>query len=125
MAADRRSASGMLAAIGECRPFGSARTGLRTSPRICIPSSQRETLWPGTVYADPYGHVLVLVEWVPQTAGRRGILLAADAQPDNSVSRKRSGRHLPVRRRRQRRAGLQGFPAIGAHNLGSISGALQ
>jgi hypothetical protein len=33
--------------------------------------------------------VLVLVEWVPQTAGGPGILLAVDAQPDNSVTRKR------------------------------------
>ena len=33
--------------------------------------------------------MLVLVEWVPQTASRHGILLAVDAQPDNSVTRKR------------------------------------
>ncbi|MFA6052844.1 MAG: hypothetical protein WC762_09660 [Methylobacter sp.] len=69
---------------------GSARTGLEdeSTDMYPIPLS-RETLWPGTVYADPYGHVLVLVEWVPQTEGRPGILLAVDAQPDNSVTRKR------------------------------------
>jgi hypothetical protein len=69
---------------------GSARTKLEdeSTDQYPIPLS-RETLWPGTVYADPYGHVLVLVEWVPQTEGRPGILLAVDAQPDNSVGRKR------------------------------------
>jgi hypothetical protein len=50
---------------------------------------KRSALWPGTVFADPYGHILVLVKWVPQRAGRSGLLLAVDAQPDNSVNRKR------------------------------------
>ena len=49
----------------------------------------RAALWPGTVYADPYGHTLIIVKWVPQTAQRSGLLLAVDAQPDNSVARKR------------------------------------
>jgi len=69
---------------------GSARTGLEDESTDLYPIPlSRETLWPGTVYADPYGHVLVLVEWVPQTVERPGILLAVDAQPDNSVTRKR------------------------------------
>ena len=69
---------------------GSARTGLEDESTDLYPIPlNRETLWPGTVYADPYGHVLVLVEWVPQTEDRPGILLAVDAQPDNSVTRKR------------------------------------
>jgi len=69
---------------------GSARTGLEDEATDFYPISlSRETLWPGTVYADPYGHVMVLVEWVPQTAERAGSLLAVDAQPDNSVARKR------------------------------------
>ncbi|MGZ8186397.1 MAG: hypothetical protein ACXWTL_08130 [Methylobacter sp.] len=69
---------------------GSARTGLEDESTDMYPISPNlETLRPGTVYADPYGHVLVLVEWVPQTADRPGILLAVDAQPDNSVTRKR------------------------------------
>lgn len=69
---------------------GSARTGLEyeSTDLYPIPLS-REALWPGTVYADPYGHVLVLAEWLPQTANRSGLLLAVDAQPDNTVSRKR------------------------------------
>jgi hypothetical protein len=50
---------------------GSARTALADEATDFIRSrSTRSTLWPGTVYADPYGHVLVLVKWVPQGAGR-------------------------------------------------------
>jgi hypothetical protein len=69
---------------------GSARTALVDEATDYYPVPlTREGLWPGTVYADPYGHVLVLVKWVPQTAGRGGLLLAVDAQPDGTVSRKR------------------------------------
>jgi len=69
---------------------GSARTGLEDEATDLYPVPlTREALWPGTVYADPYGHVLVLAQWVPQAAGRPGMLLAVDAQPDNSVTRKR------------------------------------
>ncbi|SFI18655.1 hypothetical protein SAMN05428978_1001162 [Nitrosomonas sp. Nm34] len=69
---------------------GSLRTGLESESTDLYPIPvSRETLWPGTVYADPYGHVLVLVEWIPQIEGRPGLLLAVDAQPDNSVARKR------------------------------------
>jgi hypothetical protein len=49
----------------------------------------RETLRPGTVYADPYGHFLTLVRRVPQADGTAGIFLAADAEPDGTVTRKR------------------------------------
>jgi hypothetical protein len=48
-----------------------------------------ETLRPGTVYADPYGHTLVVVRRVPQTPATGGILLAVDAQPDETIARKR------------------------------------
>lgn len=69
---------------------GSARTRLEDENSDLYPVGlSRETLWPGRVYADPYGHVLVLVGWVPQTKDRSGLLLAVDAQPDNSVARKR------------------------------------
>ncbi len=69
---------------------GSGRTGLRDEATDLYPVPlERAALWPGTVYADPYGHILVLVKWVPQAAGRPGLLLAVDAQPDNSVARKR------------------------------------
>ena len=82
-----RNVSGQLA---NAVHSGSARTGLDDDATDLYPVPlSRETLWPGTVYADPYGHVLVLAQWVPQTANRPGILLAVDAQPDNSVTRKR------------------------------------
>jgi len=69
---------------------GSGRTALRDDASDFYPLQlERSVLWPGTVFADPYGHTLVLVKWVPQTAGRSGLLLAVDAQPDNSVGRKR------------------------------------
>jgi hypothetical protein len=48
-----------------------------------------DTLRPGTVYADPYGHLLVLARRVPQTDGGAGVFLAVDAQPDGTVARKR------------------------------------
>jgi hypothetical protein len=48
-----------------------------------------ETLRPGTVYADPYGHMLVLARRVPQADGAAGVFLAVDAQPDGTVARKR------------------------------------
>jgi hypothetical protein len=50
---------------------------------------KQETLRPGTIYADPYGHVLLLVKRVPQSGNAAGVLLAVDAQPDGTVARKR------------------------------------
>ncbi|MDI1437396.1 hypothetical protein [Polyangium sorediatum] len=47
------------------------------------------SLRPGTIYADPYGHVLVVVKRVPQTSERAGMLLAVDGQPDGTVARRR------------------------------------
>jgi hypothetical protein len=69
---------------------GSGRTALLDESTDFYPVPlRRSALWPGTLYADPYGHVMILVKWVPQTADRSGLLLAVDAQPDNSVTRKR------------------------------------
>ncbi|MCL2448615.1 MAG: hypothetical protein FWD17_06700 [Polyangiaceae bacterium] len=48
-----------------------------------------ESLRPGTIFADPYGHVLVVARRVPQTPTRGGILFAVDGQPDGTVARKR------------------------------------
>jgi hypothetical protein len=48
-----------------------------------------ETLRPGVVYADPYGHTLVISKRIPQSNGAAGVLLAVDAQPDGTVARKR------------------------------------
>src|SRR5262249_4734710 len=53
-----------------------------------VPISQA-SLRPGTVYADPYGHVLVVSKRIAQTDGAAGVLLAVDGPPDGTVSRRR------------------------------------
>ncbi len=50
---------------------------------------KQETLRPGTVYADPYGHVLVIAKRLAQTGDAAGVILAVDGQPDGTVARKR------------------------------------
>jgi hypothetical protein len=50
---------------------------------------ERKSLRPGTIFADPYGHILVVAKWVPQTKDTPGILFAVDAQPDATVGRRR------------------------------------
>ena len=49
----------------------------------------RRALRPGAVYADPYGHILVLVEFVEAEGNLPGVLYAVDGQPDGSITRKR------------------------------------
>jgi len=50
----------------------------------------REALRPGAVYVDPFGHVLMIADWVPQGKGNNyGMLLGADAQPDGTIGRRR------------------------------------
>ena len=69
---------------------GSARTALPDDATDYYPVTlSREALRPGTVFADPYGHVLMLVKWVDQSADAGGVLLAVDGQPDQSIGRKR------------------------------------
>src|SRR5204862_7194659 len=65
---------------------GSGRTRLNDDNTDYYPVSlKEETLRPGTVYADPYGHLLVLAKRLPQSEGAAGVLLAVDAQPDGTV----------------------------------------
>jgi len=49
----------------------------------------RMGLRPGATYADPYGHTLILVKWSPQSRAGYGRLIAADAQPDSTIGRRR------------------------------------
>ncbi|MEZ4265966.1 MAG: NlpC/P60 family protein [Myxococcota bacterium] len=49
----------------------------------------RLAMRPGTIYADPYGHVMIVARWVPQGTNQYGVLLAADAQPDGTIGRRR------------------------------------
>jgi hypothetical protein len=69
---------------------GSGRTKLSDENTDYYPVPLTEdALRPGTVYADPYGHMLVLVKRVPQQDDAAGVFLAVDAQPDATVARKR------------------------------------
>jgi hypothetical protein len=69
---------------------GSARTALDDDETDYYPVAlDRKALRPGTIYADPYGHVMVVVKWVAQTPEHGGLLLAVDGQPDTSIGRKR------------------------------------
>jgi hypothetical protein len=49
----------------------------------------KETLRPGAIYADPYGHVLVVAKIFPETKEHAGALFAFDGQPDGTVGKKR------------------------------------
>ena len=69
---------------------GSARTALSDNDTDLYPLPlQREHLRPGVVFADPYGHTLMIVRWIPQTEGKSGQLLAVDAQPDGTIGIRR------------------------------------
>ena len=80
----------LLAALKNTVHAGNGRTALRADATDYYPLPlTREALKPGTVYADPYGHTLIIVRWVPQTGKRPGLLLAVDAQPDGTIGIKR------------------------------------
>lgn len=78
-----------------------------------IPLTQ-SALRPGTVYADPYGHVLMLVKRVPEASGAPGVFLAVDAEPDGTVTRKRfwQGNFLFVHEPKLGTAGFKHFRPI-------------
>jgi hypothetical protein len=79
-----------LREVGNKVHSGSGRTALTDAETDHYPVElSRTALRPGTIYADPYGHVLMIVKWQDQSAGAGGRLLAVDGQPDNSVGRKR------------------------------------
>jgi hypothetical protein len=74
--------------VGDVVHTGAVRAGGDTSDFYMVPLTQ-EALRPGTVYADPYGHVLMVVHRVPEANGTPGVYLAVDAEPDGSITRKR------------------------------------
>ncbi len=68
----------------------SGRTGPNDDKSDFYPVSlSRETLRPGTLFTDPYGHLLVVVDWIPQGFTGYGALIGADAQPDGTIGRRR------------------------------------
>jgi hypothetical protein len=69
---------------------GSGRTGAKDDESDLFPLKlSRRTLRAGTVYVDPFGHLLVIAKWVPQRGAKSGLLYAIDGHPDLSVGRKR------------------------------------
>ena len=79
-----------LRIVGDVVHSGSVRTSATddNTDFYFVPLTE-EALRPGTVYADPYGHVMMVVRRVPESGGAAGILLAVDAEPDGTVARKR------------------------------------
>jgi hypothetical protein len=74
--------------VGDVVQTGAVRAGDDNADFYTVPLTQ-QALRPGTVYADPYGHVLMLVHRVPEADGTPGVFLAVDAEPDGSITRKR------------------------------------
>jgi hypothetical protein len=74
--------------VGDVVHTGAVRAGDDNADFYTIALTEK-ALRPGTVYADPYGHVLMLVRRVPEANGTPGVFLAVDAEPDGSVTRKR------------------------------------
>jgi hypothetical protein len=69
---------------------GSGRSDPRSDDTDYYPIPlRRETIRPGTVFADPYGHLYVVAAWVPQGVSGAGMLIGADGQPDGTIGRKR------------------------------------
>jgi len=82
--------TGYLTDVGDVVHTGAVRVAAsdENTDFYTVPLTQ-DALRPGTVYADPYGHVLMLVRRVPEIDGKPGVFLAVDAEPDGSITRKR------------------------------------
>ena len=102
---------------------GSGRTAAADNNTDYYPVPlSRDTLRPGVVYADPYGHILVLVRRVPQTDGGAGVFLAVDGQPDGTVARKRfwRGNFLFAQDRALGSPGFKRFRPVVRDNAGRL-----
>ncbi len=74
--------------VGDVVHTGSVRAGDDSADFYIVPLT-KEALRPGTVFADPYGHVLMLVRRLPEVNGTPGVFFAVDGEPDGSITRKR------------------------------------
>jgi hypothetical protein len=69
---------------------GNGRTALADDRTDFYPLAlSRRAIRPGSIFADPYGHILVMVELFPAEGHEPGVLYAVDGQPDGSITRKR------------------------------------
>lgn len=100
---------------------GNARTALDDDSTDFYPVAlDRDSLRPGTTYADPYGHLLIIAQYTPDTPDGPGALLAADAQPDGTITRKRfwRGNFLFAPEIENVGAGFKAFrPIVNGHQL--------
>jgi hypothetical protein len=112
-----------LRAVGDVVHAGSVRVSASddNTDFYTVPLAQA-ALWPGTVYADPYGHVLMLVQRVAESNGAPGIFLAVDAEPDGTVTRKRfwRGNFLFVHEPAQGSPGFKHFRPIARAKDGAL-----
>ncbi|MEE8604916.1 MAG: hypothetical protein V3S65_06050 [Candidatus Aminicenantaceae bacterium] len=98
---------------------GSARTGFSDNNTDLYPIPLlRKQLRPGVVFADPYGHTLMIVRWVSQTEEESGQLLAVDAQPDGTIGIRRfwQGQFLFATNRGIGESGFKAFRPIVQEN---------
>jgi hypothetical protein len=69
---------------------GTARAAMSNENADYYPVElNRGSLRPGVVFADPYGHTLIVVNQLPQSGNQPGVLLSVDAQPDKTIAIKR------------------------------------
>jgi hypothetical protein len=112
-----------LRAVGDVVQSGSVRVSATddNTDFYTVPLTQ-EALRPGTVFADPYGHVLMLVKRVPESNGTPGVFLAVDAEPDGTVTRKRfwRGNFLFVHDPALGNPGFKDFRPIVRENNGAL-----
>ena len=83
----------------------------------------RAALTPGSVFIDPYGHMIVVAKWLAQGLSGQGMLLGADAQPDATVGRRRfwRGNFLFTPDTTDVGAGFKGFRPIVQDKNGNVS----
>ena len=103
-----------LQTVGDAVHSGSARTAAADENNDYYPVPlKQDTLRPGTVYADPYGHVLMLVQARAADGGRRGRLLRRGRPARwNGCEKALLARQFPVRTEPGARwPRIQAFPA--------------
>ncbi len=98
---------------------GTARAAMNNENADYYPVElNRGSLRPGVVFADPYGHTLILVNQLPQSGDQPGVLLSVDAQPDKTIAIKRfwKGNFLFATSEVIGEPGFKAFRPIEVHN---------